>query len=471
MRTLSRIRTSGWSLRSAIAVVSVLSAIFALLVASALIGFTTLLHHAATNIASSVESVRLAEEAEINLLLHERARDPLVKRGIEADLRSNISEAAKYVVTQGESRVHKETAQLVHAYLLSAKDASRPPNDLWLQREAAYGALEDLVAINIAQSKTAERYVALWDRRANNLGLAVGVLVILIAGGALLWLNRLALAPLLGLARTMNSFGLGDHDARATERGATEMRAICRGFNQMAMSIVGQRKAQMAFLGGVAHDLRNPLAALQLSLESVRADQPLPSEDRVRTLLEKLLRNTKRMNRMIGDFLDVARIEAGELEVRPSSHDMAAIVRGVVDLLADSPTDHTIHVHVPNEPVPLWCDSLRIEQVLTNLLGNALKYSPPGTPIDVNLTTDPSSVILSVTDQGPGLSEEDQLLVFEPFRRVVASKESPPGAGLGLSVVRRIVEAHDGRIEIDSALGRGATFRVLLPQRARVSMP
>jgi signal transduction histidine kinase len=110
------------------------------------------------------------------------------------------------------------------------------------------------------------------------------------------------------------------------------------------------------------------------------------------------------------------------------------------------------------------CDPFRIEQVLNNLISNAIKYSPAGGNIELNVEQSHDDVLFQVSDHGMGIPEEELPYIFEPFRRVKIVKGDIPGVGLGLSVVRRIVQAHSGRIEVESRLGKGTTFRVRLPR-------
>jgi signal transduction histidine kinase len=119
---------------------------------------------------------------------------------------------------------------------------------------------------------------------------------------------------------------------------------------------------------------------------------------------------------------------------------------------------------MPDEPIVVECDQLRIEQVITNLISNAIKYSPPGASVDVAVEPCEGHVAVRVTDRGRGIATEDLDRIFEPFRRVGLSRECVPGVGLGLFVVRRIIEAHRGRIELDSEPGAGSTFRIVLPR-------
>ncbi len=118
---------------------------------------------------------------------------------------------------------------------------------------------------------------------------------------------------------------------------------------------------------------------------------------------------------------------------------------------------------MPDDFTPVCCDQLRIEQVLTNLISNALKYSPGGSKVEVVLKPREDELELSVVDHGVGIAENDRARMFEPFRRIGLSAGTVPGVGLGLFVVRKIIDAHRGRIEVESVVGSGSEFRVFLP--------
>jgi signal transduction histidine kinase len=445
--------------------VTVLVSVLAVLVAGALITLSTVLHRTTVSSGMSVESVRLAEDVEIDLLMHRRAADALVRRGIEGDLRQKLAEAKRFVTTEEEARVLAEAQAQVDRYIAASHDPGRSEAEREARHEAAYEALEDLVDLNVAQSREAQRVAARWDALADALGLTVSGLALLAAVTLLVWLRRRAFQPVLRLASAMERFGRGDREARAEEEGPSELREMCARFNEMAAAMASQRQAQTAFLGGVAHDLRNPLSALKMSVELLRADGQLPAEGRLRRTIERIERQIERMDRMLGDLLDVAKIEAGQLDLRPETYDARKLVEEVAELLEGSAREHSIEVRLPDEAVPVCCDPLRMEQVITNLVTNALRYSPPGSAVEIALVPRGNEVELSVTDHGVGISEEDRDRIFDPFQRAGASKDSVRGVGLGLYVVRKIVEAHRGRIEIRSAPGQGSTFRVFVPVR------
>jgi signal transduction histidine kinase len=238
---------------------------------------------------------------------------------------------------------------------------------------------------------------------------------------------------------------------------------MARTFNEMAASLARQQQDQLTFLAGVAHDLRNPLSALKMSTALVDPSRPEASPERIQKMLALVRRQVARLDRMVGDLLDSTRIEAGNLDLQLEERDARELARSVVELYEAAGPGHALSLHLPEAPLLLRCDGTRIEQVLNNLVSNALKYSPVGTRVDVTVAQEGEEVVLSVADQGMGISAEERRHLFAPFQRTDGAREHAPGAGLGLSVARRIVEAHGGRIEVDSHPGQGSVFRVWLP--------
>jgi signal transduction histidine kinase len=259
----------------------------------------------------------------------------------------------------------------------------------------------------------------------------------------------------------MRRFGSGRKRTRAPEAGPTELRDMARTFNEMANSLAHQQDQRLAFLAGVAHELRNPLSALKLST-AMSGRAPLTPERMERTLA-LVARQVDRLDRMVGDLLDSTRIEAGKLELQPEVRDARELAREVVELYRSGDSGHVLELALPDTPVLVRADPARLEQVLHNLVSNALKYSPAGSRVDVAVVREGGEAFLSVTDQGIGISEDERRLLFAPFQRAGNARQRAPGVGLGLSVARRIVEAHGGHIEVDSRPGAGSVFRVRLP--------
>jgi PAS domain S-box-containing protein len=226
------------------------------------------------------------------------------------------------------------------------------------------------------------------------------------------------------------------------------------------------RDAQLAiqlrdeFLSIAGHELRTPLTALLMQLQSlVRFGQI--EDGRVVQRLEKAVVSAARLETLIGQMLDVSRITAGRLQLEPEHVSLDALVREVVDQFSELAAEARCEVTLRLEPVKGFWDRLRLEQVVTNLISNAIKYGK-GRPIEIETRRDGADAVLTVTDHGLGIAPEDQQRVFQRFERSRRTREYG-GFGLGLWITRSIVEASGGTITVDSQPGQGATFTVRLP--------
>lgn len=418
-------------------------------------------------LANAVENVRAVEETQIALLRHEREREAHADRDLEAEMLRNLASVHAGATVDTRDAIERADA-LVHEYIDAAR-AAVPDLELQQRLEHAFKVLDEVSDLNIAAARSARDTAGRWDRRLNLLGSLAMALVLVLSGSLLWWMHRHAFQPVLELAHVMDRFGRGEHDARGEERGPTELREMVERFNQMASALAAQRQAQVAFLAGVAHDLRNPLSALSLSVSLIDPNAPLPPEPRIRRTIELVRRQLKKLERMVSDFMDMTKVEAGQLELQVEQHDLCELARDVVSLFEATEPEQRIELKKPDEPIRVDCDALRIEQVMSNLISNALKYSPRARKIEVTLARDGEEACFSVRDYGIGISEEDQRRLFEPFQRAGLSKDTIPGAGLGLYVVQRLVQAHAGRIEVSSAPGEGASFTVRLPLNAGIA--
>ncbi|MFW6093517.1 MAG: sensor histidine kinase, partial [Pseudomonadota bacterium] len=259
---------------------------------------------------------------------------------------------------------------------------------------------------------------------------------------------------------TMARFADGETESRGARGGVREVAELSGMFDDMAASLARQRQDQLAFLAGVAHDLKNPLGALKLGIQALERDR---SESRRAKTRRRLERQVDFLARMVEDLLDATRIEAGQLEIRLEQLDVRDLVTDMAALYRGTAPERPIEVRVPETAVLVSGDPLRLEQVVSNLFSNALKFSPRGSPMWAEVAARNGEVVVEVTDRGMGIPPDEIDDVFKPFRRRMP--DTAPGAGLGLSVVRRIVEAHGGAIEVESEPGAGSTFRVRLPRR------
>ncbi|QRN98116.1 HAMP domain-containing histidine kinase [Archangium violaceum] len=453
--------------------------------AASLVILTSYLHRTSESLGNSVEGVRLAEALQVDLLTLVRLSNPSRGTPSEVDrsraetetaIRLHLAEAHRQAQSEKERALLAEAEQAISFYMLKREEVRNLSSDeavaqvLGPPLDAALGSLERLVEFNVNEAQVARSQADRWDELANVLGVGAAALLLLGGSALLLWLRRSVFRPLLETSRAMRRFGGGRKRTRAPEAGPTELREMARTFNEMANSLGRQQEEQLTFLAGVAHDLRNPLSALKMSAALVTSDRPLP-EDRLRKTMALVRRQVARLDRMVGDLLDATRIEAGRFELSLEDRDARELAREVVELYLAGGSSHDLRLVLPEEPVLLRADATRVEQVLHNLVSNALKYSPVGSRVDVIVERSGEEVVLSVVDRGIGISKEELRHLFAPFRRTGRARETAPGVGLGLSVARRIVEAHGGRIEVDSRTGVGSTFRVRLPMAPAIAHP
>jgi signal transduction histidine kinase len=191
-------------------------------------------------------------------------------------------------------------------------------------------------------------------------------------------------------------------------------------------------------------------------------ERPMPPESWSR-LGEVVKQQIVGLERMAADLLDLALLESGQLRLKLHREDLCKIARQTVELFRPTAPVHVLELHAPPEPVWIECDATRIQQVLANLITNAIKYSPKGGRVDVTIERHGAEEMFSVSDCGLGISLEDQHRLFEPFCRIDTADGLIPGVGLGLATARMLIQAHGGRIEVISQLSVGTTFRVFLP--------
>ena len=223
------------------------------------------------------------------------------------------------------------------------------------------------------------------------------------------------------------------------------------------------------FIATASHELRSPLTSIKGFIELLAADQSL--SDRQREFVQIVALSTNRLVDLVNDLLDVARVDAGRAEVHLHPTDLREVVSEVVTLMRQRAQDKGQHLEVslPDDLPPAHADPARIRQVLMNLLTNAHLYTEKGGTLSVGARDAGQYVALDVSDTGQGMSEEDARHAFDRFYR--ASNGNGPGSGLGLSIVQSLVELHDGHVDLETELGRGSRFTVLLPKAPSVIAP
>jgi len=227
-------------------------------------------------------------------------------------------------------------------------------------------------------------------------------------------------------------------------------------------------RLRTALLSSVSHDLRTPLAGIKAAASSLlQTDVRWGEEDR-RAFITDIDGEADRLTRLVSNLLDLSRIEAGAIRADKEWEDVGELVGRVTRRLAPRFVDHPIVRDIPADLPPVRLDAVQMEQVLTNLLENAAKYSPAGTPITVAAyaereSADTVALRLSVVDRGAGIPRSAQARIFDKFYRVAGAARHASGTGMGLAIVKGLVEANGGRVAVASAPGAGSTFTVILP--------
>jgi signal transduction histidine kinase len=296
------------------------------------------------------------------------------------------------------------------------------------------------------------------ERVDSAVRIAVGVsIVVLLLASLFIWLAAgRAMAPLQALARTARQISETDLSRRIPVRGNDEIAQLGRTLNAMLDRLETAFADQREFLADVSHELRTPITVIRGHLETL-GDDPSERQDAVAVIQEEL----DRMNRFVDDLLLLVRASRPDF-LRPEPLDLDLLIQEVFNkakLLGDRSWT------LEGTAIGLISgDSQRLTQAVMNLASNAASHTAPGEPIWIGSSLGAQEARIWVRDEGPGIPSQEQRLIFERFARSHSVRGSS-GAGLGLSIVKAIAEAHGGRVELDSTLGAGAQFTIVIPAR------
>lgn len=279
-------------------------------------------------------------------------------------------------------------------------------------------------------------------------------------------LARLIGRPLETLTQAVRRMGAGDLGQRVPEEGSAETIELARSFNAMATNLATSQALRQQLVADVAHELRTPLANIRGYLEAIEDGVVSADEATLRTLREE----AAQLNGLIDDLQELAQAEAGELRLNRAAITPAELIERAIEAARPRAAEEGIFLHgeAALELPAVAVDLQRIGQVLQNLLTNALRHTATGGRVTMSAALAPDNpqrmVALSVTDTGSGIAPEDLPRIFERFYRADSSRaRATGGSGLGLTIARRLVEAHGGQIDVVSAVGEGSRFTITLP--------
>jgi signal transduction histidine kinase len=317
------------------------------------------------------------------------------------------------------------------------------------------------------------------SKHAANRAVRIGIAALGVAAGLLalyaLFLVRKIAVPVKSVADAASRVAAGDLSTRLPEEGAAEIRSLTKAFNVMARSLEQKQrelaaekeelrqserlKAQLVSI--VSHELRTPLTSILGYARLLRSREfEREQTERYLTVIEE---QSNRLTDILDHFLDSESVESGQLDLDLETFDLRELLTREAQLVADAAPRHRIEIAGDGERLAVHADRDRIAQVLGNLLGNAVKYSPDGGVVEVSARAQGTTARIEVRDQGIGVAEEHQSRIFTKFFRGDARASGIPGTGLGLSVSREIVEAHGGHVGFDSTRGAGSCFWFELP--------
>lgn len=409
-----------------------------------------------------VQSALLAERRQG--LLWRATHDPKHRAQRDADL-AEAEQVARtlhaYATSDHEKRlVHDLLAKLSVFRSQSIADPPPPIKEVSAMADELLGAADAYLDQNRLQmdetAAHAQRLHAAVDRWLIRL---VSFVVVLLVLGSMGLISRIV-RPALDLSDVAAAFGGGDLAARATVIRDDELGSVARTFNSMAEDIANREAARLEFVATVVHDLKNPLVTIGGAARMLRQGT-LPL-DRQARWLDRIIGQVTRMEHLALDLMDTVQVETGRLSLNTVPLDLAELVQAIHCVETESCATDRLALEAVGECQVLG-DRSRLERVVHNLISNAVKYSLPEAAIHLRIERRGDEALLAVQDQGVGIPAEDLEAIFQPFGRARHTQAMAAGTGLGLCVVKAIIEAHEGRVAVLSEVGVGTVVEVWLP--------
>ena len=296
------------------------------------------------------------------------------------------------------------------------------------------------------------------------IAIIVVVVVVLISGA----MTR----PIAELNQGIMRMAKGDMHAHVHVRGSSEFARLGRAFNQMSDQLERLNTTRNEFVSNASHELKTPLSTTKILVETLLYQDPM-DPDMTREFLNDVNREIDRMNLLVSDLLSLVRIDSGGLKLNLGDVSLGAIVSDTVRRIQHVAQERNISVRCDLwEDVHVTGDNIKLQQVVYNLTDNAVKYTPPGGAVRVELAKSGKKAVITVTDNGIGIPAKDVPHIFDRFYRVdKARSRETGGTGLGLAIVKQIVNLHGGEISFTSEEGVGSVFTVELPVSGPSSAP
>jgi two-component system, OmpR family, sensor kinase len=316
-------------------------------------------------------------------------------------------------------------------------------------------------AIVVAKPNSAltSRWLQLLGELAIAFGIGIPLALLLV-----IYFSRRVTRPLEALTRAADDVAAGNYDvALPGPGGGSEIERLSTRFGEMASRLAESEELSRNFLMSVSHELRTPLTAIRGHVSALR-DGVFEGEDARRRSLDVVAEEGTRLERLVGDVLDLAKLDARRFALLREEVDMRVLCERARDAFVTEAQAREITLELSTvDGVVLVTDGDRILQIVSNLLGNAIQWTPPGGTVGLALSTAGDDVVVAVTDTGPGIAPEDRERIFRPFWSGHGGHGG--GTGLGLTIASELASALGGRLRVDGAPGGGAKFVLVLPRR------
>jgi signal transduction histidine kinase len=314
----------------------------------------------------------------------------------------------------------------------------------------------------LTQSETGLEALQIMYRQLGNYFLIGACLAVVVAFLVTLFLSRRILSPVKELRSAAQRLGKGDFSQRVDIKDKSEIGELASTFNSMAGNLQRDEQLRQHMVSDIAHELRSPLTNVRGYLEAINDGIMKPDKATISSIYEE----TILLSRLVNDLQELSLAEAGELKLYCQPEEVGELVRQSINAVQAKAVEKGLELSadIPAGLPQVNIDSLRIKQVLLNLIENALAHTAAGGTINVSARPGPDSIEVSVSDTGEGIPAEEVANIFERFHRVDKSRSrSTGGSGLGLTIARYIIEEHQGKIWASSELGKGSRFSFTLP--------
>lgn len=393
--------------------------------------------------------------------------DPAYRRAAEEarrDIGARIAALGDMPLEGAEARAVERLASAWRETIAAEPYPERPAIEEMHTHVAA------LIDVSRQEARLAVEEGASQAGRARRASIVAAVAAVLIAGLLAIALVRMVVGPVRRVGAATRALARGEFSGRARPSGPPELSALAEDFNAMALRLGELDRLKEELLSNVSHDLKAPLASMHETNELLLDEIPgsLTSSQKNLILLNQGC--NARLSSMVADLLDLSRLQGGAMVFAIERQDLTRLARVAVRDLATMASARGIRIDVnaPAAAVPVDCDETLLLRVIENVLSNAIRYSPDGGRVRVEVMSGGEGMaVLVVQDDGPGIPDEHKTRIFERFYRVDPNRKGGPGTGIGLAIAKSIVDAHGGTIRVENAPGGGSRFVVELHARAR----